>query len=72
MLWRFRYQHSTTKQRTMMGLGVFPTLSLADTRGLRVDYISLLANRIDPQIQAKAVDEEQYLKRWVPTLPILA
>lgn len=56
----------------MMGLGVFPTLSLADTRGLRVDYISLLANRIDPQIQAKAVDEEQYLKRWVPTLPILA
>lgn len=29
-LWRFRYQRLITKQRTMIGLGAFPALSLAD------------------------------------------
>lgn len=48
-LWRFRYQRPATKQRTMMGLGAFPALSLADARRLRADYLSLLANGIDPQ-----------------------
>ncbi|MBJ4583012.1 integrase arm-type DNA-binding domain-containing protein, partial [Salmonella enterica subsp. enterica serovar Typhimurium] len=33
-LWRFRYQRPATKQRTMMGLGAFSALSLADARGL--------------------------------------
>ena len=51
-LWRFRYQRPATKQRTMMGLGAFPTLSLADARRLRANYLSLLANGIDPQIQS--------------------
>ncbi len=37
----------------MMGLGAFPDLSLADARGLRADYLSLLANGIDQQIQAE-------------------
>ncbi|EGS9145584.1 integrase domain-containing protein [Salmonella enterica subsp. enterica serovar Newport] len=58
-LWRFRYQRPATKQRTMMGLGAFPALSLADARGLRADYLALLVNGIDPQIQAEAVEEEQ-------------
>ncbi|ENY5537099.1 integrase domain-containing protein [Salmonella enterica] len=58
-LWRFRYQRPATKQRTMMGLGAFPALSIADARGLRADYLALLANGIDPQIQAEAVEEEQ-------------
>lgn len=34
-----------------MGLGAFPALSLADARGLRADYLALLANGIDPQVQ---------------------
>ncbi|SAG01654.1 integrase [Enterobacter ludwigii] len=38
-LWRFRYQRPVTKQRTMMGLGAFPALSLADARGLRADCL---------------------------------
>ncbi len=42
-IWCFRYQRSATKQRTMMGLGAFPALSLADARGLRADYLALLA-----------------------------
>jgi hypothetical protein len=31
-LWRFRYQRPTTKQRTMIGLGAFPALSLAEAK----------------------------------------
>lgn len=57
-LWRFRYQRPVTKQRTMMGLGAFPALSLADARRLRADYLSLLANGIDPQTQTKKVIEQ--------------
>ncbi|QBC01547.1 integrase domain-containing protein [Enterobacter cloacae] len=60
-LWRFRYQRPATKQRTMIGLGAFPALSLADARGLRADYLALLANGIDPQIQAEAAEKEQQI-----------
>ncbi|ACY85577.1 putative integrase [Edwardsiella piscicida] len=60
-LWRFRYQRPATKQRTMMGLGAFPALSLADARGLRADYLALLANEIDPQIQAEVAEEQQQI-----------
>jgi integrase len=59
-LWRFRYQRPATKQRTMMGL-CFPALSLADARGLRADYLALLANGIDPQIQAEVAEEQQQI-----------
>lgn len=58
-LWRFRYQRPVTKQRTMIGLGSFPALSLANARSLRADYLAMLANGIDPQVQAE-VAEEQY------------
>ncbi|WP_228745835.1 phage integrase central domain-containing protein, partial [Klebsiella pneumoniae] len=34
-------------------------LSLADARGLRADYLTLLANGIDPQIQAEVAEEQQ-------------
>ncbi|VTN03768.1 Prophage CP4-57 integrase [Raoultella ornithinolytica] len=44
-----------------MGLGAFPALSLADARGLRADYLALLANGIDPQIQAEVADEQQQI-----------
>lgn len=60
-LWRFRYQRPATKQRTMMGLGAFPALSLADARGLRAEYLALLANGIDPQIQAEIAEEQQQI-----------
>lgn len=60
-LWRFRYQRPATKQRTMIGLGAFPALSLADARRLRADYLALLANSIDPQVQAEVAEEEQQI-----------
>jgi len=58
-LWRFRYQRPATKQRTMMGLGAFPALTLADARRLRANYLSLLANGVDPQTQAEQASEQQ-------------
>lgn len=60
-LWRFRYQRPATKQRTMIGLGAFPALSLTDARGIRADYLALLANGIDPQIQAEVAEEQQQI-----------
>ncbi|EOU9608927.1 integrase domain-containing protein [Cronobacter dublinensis] len=60
-LWRFRYQRPTTKQRTMIGLGAFPALSLAEARSLRAQYLSLLARGIDPQTQAEQVAEQQQI-----------
>lgn len=60
-LWRFRYQRPNTKQRTMIGLGAFPALTLADARRLRADYLSLLVNGIDPQIQAEQDTEQQQI-----------
>lgn len=60
-LWRFRYQRPATKKRTMVGLGSFPALSLADARALRADYLSLLAKGIDPQVQAEVTEEQQQI-----------
>ncbi|BCG08348.1 DUF4102 domain-containing protein [Buttiauxella agrestis] len=45
----------------MVGLGSFPALSLADTRALRADYLSLLAKGIDPQVQAEVTEEQQQI-----------
>lgn len=60
-LWRFRYQRPNTRQRTMIGLGAFPALSLANARGLRAEYLALLANGIDPQVQAEVAEEQQQI-----------
>lgn len=60
-LWRFRYQRPATKQRTMIGLGAFPALSLANARSLRADYLAMLANGIDPQVQAEVAEEQQQI-----------
>ncbi|MGP2461395.1 integrase domain-containing protein [Pantoea ananatis] len=60
-LWRFRYQRPATKQRTMIGLGAFPALSLANARSLRADYLALLANGIDPQVQAEVAKEQHQI-----------
>ncbi|MCW1834512.1 integrase domain-containing protein [Pantoea ananatis] len=61
-LWRFRYQRPNTKQRTMIGLGAFPALSLANARGLRAEYLAFLANGIDPQVQAEVAEEQQQIE----------
>lgn len=59
--WRFRYQRPATKQRTMMGLGPYPALSLADARAIRADYLSMLAKGIDPQTKAEQAAEQHQI-----------
>lgn len=39
-----------TKKRTKVSLGTYPHLTLAKARALRDEYLSLLANDIDPQV----------------------
>lgn len=48
--WYFRYAVPVTKKRTKMSLGTYPHLTLARSRALRDEYLSLLANGIDPQV----------------------
>ncbi|WP_032901302.1 integrase domain-containing protein [Yersinia enterocolitica] len=48
--WYFRYAVPVTKNRTKMSLGTYPHLTLARARALRDEYLSLLANGIDPQV----------------------
>jgi len=63
-LWRFRYQRPATEQRTMIGLGAFPALTLANARSLRADFLALLANEIDPQVQAEAAVKQQQIAQY--------
>ncbi|HIB0239482.1 TPA: integrase domain-containing protein [Escherichia coli] len=60
-LWRFRYQKPVTKQRTMISLGTFPALSLAEIRNVRAKYLSLLAKGIDPQTHNEQVTQQQQI-----------
>ncbi len=48
--WYFRYAVPVSKKRTKMSLGTYPHLTLAKARALRDEYLSLLANGIDPQV----------------------
>lgn len=56
-LWRFRYQRPNSEKRTVLGLGTYPHISLADARSIRHEYLTLLAKGIDPQ--AKAAQQEE-------------
>lgn len=48
--WNFRYAVPVSKKRTKMSLGTYPHLTLARARALRDEYLSLLANGINPQV----------------------
>lgn len=48
--WYFRYAVPVTKKRTKVSLGTYPHLTLAKARALRDEYLSLLANGVDPQV----------------------
>jgi len=45
----------------MIGLGSFPALSLANARSLRADYLALIANGINPQVQAEVAEGQQQI-----------
>lgn len=61
-LWQLRYKNPFTKRYTIMGLGKYPDVSLADARKLRQSAKELLAKGINPidhkNAKALAVLEE--------------
>jgi hypothetical protein len=51
-IWRFRYQLPNSNKRTMIILGAYPALSLADAREIRAEKLAMLVRGIDPQARA--------------------
>ena len=47
--WRLRYTHPYTNKRILLGIGEFPSMTLALARTKRAEAKSLLAEQIDPQ-----------------------
>ncbi|WP_233138923.1 integrase arm-type DNA-binding domain-containing protein [Aggregatibacter actinomycetemcomitans] len=67
-LWRFNYYKplTTPKKRTLLGVGKYPDISLQQARAIREEYLSLLAQNIDPQ-QYKIKTEQAEQARLLNT-----
>ncbi|PXW19687.1 integrase domain-containing protein [Pantoea sp. JKS000250] len=61
-LWRFRYQRPASSSRTNLSLGAYPALTLAVARQMRDQYLSMLAQGIDPQKQQEEVSEQRQIE----------
>jgi len=61
-LWRFRYQRPNSNSRTNLSLGSYPALTLAVARQMRDQYLSMLAQGIDPQKQKEEVSEQRQIE----------
>ncbi|MGD9425625.1 integrase domain-containing protein [Pantoea sp. NSTU24] len=61
-LWRFRYQRPNSSSRTNLSLGSYPALTLAVVRQMRDQYLSMLAQGIDPQKQQEEVSEQRQIE----------
>lgn len=46
-------KNPSAKKRTIVSFGAYPIVSLADARAKRDEYLALLAQNIDPQVQVK-------------------
>ncbi len=57
-IWRFRYQLPNSNKRTMISLGAYPALSLADAREIRAEKLAMLVRGIDPQASAEEEAEK--------------
>lgn len=61
-LWRFCYQRPASSSRTNLSLGSYPALTLAVARQIRDQYLSLIAQGIDPQKQQEEVSEQRRIE----------
>ncbi|EFK5334605.1 tyrosine-type recombinase/integrase [Escherichia coli] len=61
-LWRFRYQRPTSGSRTNLSLGSYPALTLASARQIRDQYLTTLAQGIDPQQQQEQASEQRQIE----------
>lgn len=58
-LWNFNYIHPITSKRLNMGLGAYPSISLAQARELTVSARQLIAQRIDPKEHRDDIKQQQ-------------
>lgn len=70
-LWRFRYKRPYTNKQTDLGLGGYPEITLQQARKKRDEYLSLLAQNIDPQ-QHKELSERLEQQRITNTFRSVA
>ncbi|EFH8021443.1 tyrosine-type recombinase/integrase [Escherichia coli] len=61
-LWRFRYKRPTSGSRTNLSLGSYPALTLASARQIRDQYLTTLAQGIDPQQQQEQASEQRQIE----------
>ncbi|OOF82819.1 preprotein translocase [Rodentibacter ratti] len=64
-LWRFNYYQpfSSPRKRVLLGVGKYPDISLSQARKVRDEFLSLLAQNIDPQQyrQQQSAEEQERL-----------
>ena len=60
-LWRFNYYQpfSNPRKRVLLSVGKYPNISLSQARKARDEYLTLLAQDIDPQQYRKQQSEEE-------------
>lgn len=70
-IWYFNYKTPAGNKRTKTSLGVYPHVTLAMARSMRDEYLSLLAQGIDPQL-SNAEKAESAKKDSENTLRLVA
>lgn len=58
-IWRFRYQVPNTSKRTMISLGAYPALSLADAREVRAEKLQIAQESIFVNVARKWLELKQ-------------
>lgn len=61
-LWRFRYQRPNSGSRTNLSLGSYPALTLATARQIRDQYLTMLAQGMDPQQHQELASEQRQIE----------
>lgn len=61
--WLLRYKIPYTKDRTTWVLGNYPSVNLKSARKLRIDYLELLADNIDPREWKQEQDHKAELQK---------
>lgn len=69
--WRFRYKRPITNKENEISLGNFPSISLAQARDMRDEFLTLIAQGIDPK-QYREQAEKNELSRVTNTFKSVA
>lgn len=58
--WRFRYKRPITNKENEISLGNFPSISLAQARDMRDEFLTLIAQGIDPKQYREQAEKMSY------------